>query len=561
MLREPIIFKLWSKMGLPASREAFTRLYINGTYWGSYVVEEEIRSPEYTSRYLNDTGGDLYEWKPLSSLEGWAEGYHFEWAPTCKTGQIACSNDQAKWNPSPWNPEENKSTFDLSPTINIHRMATQAPDADFDRTMSAMFDLKLFLVHNAIEVWASDFDSFLGDAYGVNNIWIYRYKGTNFHQFLLWDKDGSFSTWNKNSQYLGADRPLFRNTGMDGESGTATNTLMRRALASAPRKTEYLEALYKTAVLSGGAGGWLDWEHQRNYAIAGDSIRADTNKQWGDQGVEKPNTNELWESSVSWNRTFIQYRYKFVMDEMKRLALQYPASTFITAGGVVNAATNLVGPIAPGSVVSIYGSGFSNDVVVAPGATLWPKTLGGLTVYVNGFEAPIQFVSPSQINVFIPWELGLGEGTTPFTVAINGATAKGTRANSPVNATFTNTVSSSIGQYSPGVYAVADTSGVQGKPAKAGDILVVFANGLGPVSNQPASGSVSPSDKLAECQQRPSVTIGGVPAEVQFAGLAPGFISAYQVNVKVPAGVPAGSAQMIISAGSQNSKAFAIPIQ
>jgi uncharacterized protein (TIGR03437 family) len=144
---------------------------------------------------------------------------------------------------------------------------------------------------------------------------------------------------------------------------------------------------------------------------------------------------------------------------------------------------------------------------------------------------------------------------------VNGATAKGTRANSPVNATFTNTVSSSTGQYSPGIYAVADTNGVQGKPAKAGDILVVFANGLGAVNNQPASGAVSPSDRLAECKQYPAVTIGGVPAEVQFAGLAPGFISAYQVNVKVPAGVPSGPAQMLVSAGGQASKAFGITVQ
>ena len=561
MLREPIIFKLWSKMGLPASREAYTRLYINDKYWGSYVVEEEIRSPEYTSRYVNDSGGDLYEWKPLSVTEGWADGYHFEWAGSCKTGQLACSTDQAKWNPMPWNPEENKTTFDLAPTINIHRMANQTSDADFDKTMSAVFDLKLFLVHNAIEVWASDFDSFLGDAYGVNNIWIYRFKGTNFHQFFLWDKDGAFSSWNKNTPYLGADRPLFRNAGSDGDSSSSTNVLMKRTLASAARKTEYLEAIYKTAVLAGGAGGWLDWEHQRDYAMAGDSIREDPNKQWSDQGVEKDNNNELWESSVAWNRTYIQYRYKFVMDDLKRLALQYPSATFISQGGVVNAATNLAGPVAPGSVVSIYGSGFSDGVVVSPSPTLWPKTLGGLTVYVNGFEAPIQFVSPGQVNVLVPWEIGMGEGTTPFTVAVNGATAKGTRANSPVNATFTNTVSSSIGQYSPGIYAVADTNGVQGKPSKTGDILVIFANGLGAVSNQPASGAVSPSDKLAECKQYPTVTIGGVPAEVQFAGLAPFFISAYQVNVKVPAGVRAGSAQMVVSAGGQASKGFGITIQ
>jgi uncharacterized protein (TIGR03437 family) len=552
MLREIAVFKLWDRLGLPASREAHTRLYVNNVFWGAYLLEEEIRT-EYTKRYLNDSDGDLYEWKPLSGTEGWNDGYHWEWAPTCKSStNVGCSTDPNKWNPQPWNPEENKSTFDLSPTINVHRMATQATDADFDRTLSAMLDLKLFVLHNAIESYVADFDSFLGDAFGVNNVWIYRYKGTNFHQFLLWDKDGSFSVWNKASPYLGADRPLFRNTD--------ANVLMRRTLAIPTHRTEYVESLYKTAVLAGGAGGWLDWEHQRNYDLAGDVIRSDPNKQWGDNGIEKPSNNDLFQSAVDFNRVFIRYRYIFALDELRNNGIQFPSSVFVGAGGVVNAATN-VATVTPGGFVSIYGSGFSSGVVSAPGA--WPKTLGGVTVFVNGFAAPIQFVSPGQINVQVPWELGLGEGATPFTVMIDGPTAKGTRANSPVNGALTNTVTSRIARYAPGIHQVAQADGtiVANKPAKAGDVLVIYASGLGPVSNQPASGATSPSDNLAICQEIPTVTIGGLPAEVQFAGLAPFFVGAYQVNIKAPAGVPSGNAQMLISSGGEVSNSFPIPIQ
>jgi uncharacterized protein (TIGR03437 family) len=551
MLREATVFKLWARMGLPASRQAYTQLYINNVFWGVYLLEEEIRT-EYTQRYLNDADGDLYEWKPLSTLEGWPDGYHWEWNPACKASQVACSTDPAKWNPLPWNPEENKATFDLTPTINIHRMATQASDADFERTLSAMLDLKLFVYHNSLESYVSDFDSFLGDAYGINNVWIYRYKGTNFHQFLLWDKDGSYSVWNATSPYHGADRPLFRNTDV--------NVLMRRTIAIPTHRNEYVEALYKIAVLAGGAGGWLDAEHQRDYDLAADAIRADPNKQWGDAGVEKPSNNDIFQSAVDFNRTFIRYRYIFALDELRNNGIQFPGSVSIGEGGVVNAATN-VATVTPGGFVSIYGSGFSSGVVVAPGS--WPKTLSGVTVFVNGFAAPIQFVSPGQINVQVPWEVGLGEGATPFTVMIDGPTAKGTRANSPVNATFTNSVTSRIARYAPGIHQAAQPDGtlVSSKPAKAGDVLVVFASGLGPVSNQPASGATSPSDTLAICQQTPTVTVGGLPAEVQFAGLAPFFVGAYQVNIKVPAGVRSGVAQMLISSGGEVSNSFPIPIQ
>jgi uncharacterized protein (TIGR03437 family) len=185
-------------------------------------------------------------------------------------------------------------------------------------------------------------------------------------------------------------------------------------------------------------------------------------------------------------------------------------------------------------------------------------------VYVNGFPAPIQFVSPGQINIIVPWEVGMGDGTTPFTVSVNGPTAKGTRANSPVNATFSNTVTSAIGAFSPGVFAAAQADGtpVISKPAKQGDVIVLFANGLGPVSNTPASGAVSPGGaSLAVCNVPPTVNIGGIPARVEFAGLAPGFVGAYQVNITVPAGLASGSAPLVITAGGIDSPSFSLAIQ
>jgi uncharacterized protein (TIGR03437 family) len=228
---------------------------------------------------------------------------------------------------------------------------------------------------------------------------------------------------------------------------------------------------------------------------------------------------------------------------------------FISQGGVVNAATSL-GNVAPGSLVSIYGSGFGDGLVNA-NAVPWPTTLAGVTVYVNGFAAPIQFVSPGQINVQVPWEVGQGDGTVPFTVMLNGAAAKGTRANSPANGTFTNTVKARMGQASPGIHAIA----VNGGAAKAGDTIVIYASGLGPVKDGPATGAAAPMDRLVECQQYPSVDIGGKGGHVIFAGLAPGFVGAYQVNVEVPAGLSPGSARVTIVAGGEVSQASSINIQ
>jgi uncharacterized protein (TIGR03437 family) len=217
--------------------------------------------------------------------------------------------------------------------------------------------------------------------------------------------------------------------------------------------------------------------------------------------------------------------------------------------------------VAPGALVSVYGSGFTNQTLQS--SAPWPATLGGVTVYINGFAAPIQFISPGQINVVVPWELGQGDGTAPVTVSVDGATAKGTRAASPVNATFSNPVKVPVTQASPGVHNVtqADYTPVVSKPAKAGDVLIAWANGLGPVSGNVASGGVAPSDPVAKCQATPTVTIGGRAATVDFCGLAPGFVGAYQVNFRMPDGVPSGTAPLVLSTGSQSSPVFSLAVQ
>src|SRR5262249_693828 len=81
------------------------------------------------------------------------------------------------------------------------------------------------------------------------------------------------------------------------------------------------------------------------------------------------------------------------------------------------------------------------------------------------------------------------------------------------------------------------------QPAKRGkDSISIFLTGLGAVSNQPANGAPSPADPLSFTLTKPEVTIGGVPAEVTFSGLAPFLVSVNQINASVPATAPTGDA-------------------
>ena len=164
--------------------------------------------------------------------------------------------------------------------------------------------------------------------------------------------------------------------------------------------------------------------------------------------------------------------------------------------------------------------------------------------------------SPTQINFQVPWELGLGDGTAPFTVTMDGPATKGTRAGSPVDATFGNIVAAPIKTYGPGVFLArrADGSAVaDATPVSTGDVIVLYATGLGPVSTTQATGVLASSTNLVTTTQVPVVTIGGARAEILFSGLTPGTAGVYQINLRVPVAVPTGSAALVVTIGNESS--------
>ena len=130
-----------------------------------------------------------------------------------------------------------------------------------------------------------------------------------------------------------------------------------------------------------------------------------------------------------------------------------------------------------------------------------------------------------------------------------------------------NLVTVPLNTYSPGVFpgpAVQDSSYqliTSSNPARRGDTIIIYANGLGPVSNQPASGDPSPSQPLAETKVSPTVTIGGVGADVKFSGLTPGFVGLYQINAVVPAGAQSGSQPLVVTVNGSGSTPVNLAVQ
>ena len=213
---------------------------------------------------------------------------------------------------------------------------------------------------------------------------------------------------------------------------------------------------------------------------------------------------------------------------------------------IVNAASFLPG-VCPGSIATIFGQNLTdvNGVISANGTPL-PLELGGVSVYVNGIQAPLYSVAyangEDQINFQVPFETDTGPGAAHVEVTSLGDTTASLAVDS-----FTE---------DPGIfiyngYAVAvhvDGSLVNpADPASAGETIVVYTTGLGPVTIDVPDGYPPSSNPLAYTADPFQALVEGEQAQVLFSGLAPGFVGVYQLNLTLPGDLPPGDLDMQIS--------------
>jgi minor extracellular serine protease Vpr len=233
----------------------------------------------------------------------------------------------------------------------------------------------------------------------------------------------------------------------------------------------------------------------------------------------------------------------------------------IGANGVVDAASYQVGKgLAPGSYITIFGTALS-DATQDLSTNFLPFSMSGVSVSfqspdgAQGWPGRLWYVSPSQINVQIPWEL---EGLTSAQLTVNVA---------DVSVPYTIPIS----PYLPAMFvygdhlAIAQDQNYQlvtaSNPAQPGQYIIIYANGLGAVDHPPLSGEATPSQQLASTLVKPTVTIGGLAADVLFSGLTPGSIGLYQIDVQVPANAPPGLQPVVIAQNGVSSQPANLPVQ
>jgi uncharacterized protein (TIGR03437 family) len=239
-----------------------------------------------------------------------------------------------------------------------------------------------------------------------------------------------------------------------------------------------------------------------------------------------------------------------------------PAPAISTRGIFIGASGS--SNVAAGSIAAVFGTNLGARTVSAKDYPL--LTLGGTTFQAGGNAAPLFMVSCSQVNLQIPWEAA-GQTSVPVIATAGGQSSLPEPA--------------ALAVFAPGIFSLNQNGSGQGaveiaptallaaaqdaagnRPVKKGEYIAIFGTGLGPVTNQPATGVPSPTQPLARTLTLPTVTLGGAAAEVTFSGLVPGLTGLYQVNALVPASAPTGATvPLVITIGGVTSNTVTIAVQ
>jgi uncharacterized protein (TIGR03437 family) len=215
---------------------------------------------------------------------------------------------------------------------------------------------------------------------------------------------------------------------------------------------------------------------------------------------------------------------------------------------IVNAA-NGTAPVAPGGLITVWGTNMSPVSLVASQVPL-PTALGQSCLSVNGTPVPLLFVSSTQVNAQLPDNV-LG----PSTVSIHTPGGVSNSTHFTVQPAAPAVFMSGSAGPTTGLATVVRAANNQlvtpTNPIRPGDTLVIYLTGMGLTTPGVIAGVPAPVSPLALASDVPTVTLGGSHLDIQYAGLAPGEIGVYQINAVVPGSVTQGlSEPLVINQGS-----------
>jgi uncharacterized protein (TIGR03437 family) len=206
-------------------------------------------------------------------------------------------------------------------------------------------------------------------------------------------------------------------------------------------------------------------------------------------------------------------------------------------------------PLSPGVIFSVFGISLTNGSTASASNSPLPNQLAGATLLVNGISAPLYYASPTQINAEFPVQLA---NVTNASIQVQVQTGSGTFTSTGFTVVVTSFSPSILTLDANGTGPAAiehakdfslicpanrnDCTASFGSP---GEVVAIYVLGLGPVQGPWTSGV--PVPVASSTVTTPVVTVGGIQAQVLFAGLTTQFVGLYQINVVLPQNVPLGN--------------------
>lgn len=253
-----------------------------------------------------------------------------------------------------------------------------------------------------------------------------------------------------------------------------------------------------------------------------------------------------------------------------------PAITKVISASAFGAFTS----VAPGSWVEIYGANLAPDSRPWMGADFTgsnaPTSLDGVQVNIGGQKAAVAYISATQVNAQLPSNIGAGTNQLTVTngnttsAAVNltvDAMEPGLLAPPSFNLGGTQFVVALLPDNVTYILPAGAIAGVNSRPAHSGETVILYGVGFGAVT--PATPALEIASGITQLASSFQVTLGGVPAQATYYGLAPGFVGLYQFNIVVPqytAMTPvAGSANVVpitfTLAGTPGTQTLSMAVQ
>ena len=222
---------------------------------------------------------------------------------------------------------------------------------------------------------------------------------------------------------------------------------------------------------------------------------------------------------------------------------------------LANAASMRRGSLAPGEIFSVFGQGLGPDAGLSgafDASGMLPTSLGDVQVLFDETPAPLFYVQASQINAQVPYEVAR-HTSAQFQILYQGAPVVNIQVSLVDASPAIFTLNSSSGS----AVAVKEDGSINSdqNPAARGSIVVLYATGEGQTTPGGVTGRAAQAP-LGAPRLPVSLTIAGIPAEILYAGSAPGFVGLMQINARIPAGfVPPGDLPVVLRVGPYQSPA------